>query len=72
MADHWARTTFTIPAGSLTGQIVLVAKLDGFYGPNLTTTVSIASVENGVAGGSSAAVTIQEGDPPPIVTISPA
>ena len=65
-------TSFVIPAGSPSAQIMLVAELDGKYGPDLTTTASIGAVVNGVAGGSSVAVTIQEGDPKPVVTISPA
>ena len=65
-------TTLTIPAGSLTGQVTLTGKLDGVYGPDLTMTVGIASVVNGVAGGSTVAVTLKQGEPKPIVTLSPA
>ena len=64
-------TTVTIPAGSLTGQVTLIGKLDGAYGPDLPLTVGIAAVVNGVAGGSSVAVTIQENGAKPIVTLSP-
>ena len=65
-------TSFTIPAGSLSAQVILTAKLDGKYGPNLTTSATIASVVNGIAGVPGVSVTIQEGDAPPVVTISPA
>ncbi len=64
-------TTLTIPAGSLSGQVTLIGKLDGKYGPDLTVNVGIASTVNGIPGGSTVEVTFPEGDPKPVVSISP-
>ena len=64
-------STVTIPAGSLSGQVTLIGMLDGKYGPDLSVNVGIASTVNGIPGGSTVEVTFPEGDPKPIVSISP-
>ena len=51
--------------------MTLIGKLDGKYGPDLTVNVGIASVTNGIPGGSTVEVTFPEGDPKPIVSITP-
>ena len=65
-------TTLTIPAGSLTGQVTLIGKSSGIYGPDLQVTVSIASAMNGTPGGGAVQVTIANGLAKPVVSLAPA
>ena len=55
----------TIPAGSLTGQITLIGKSNGIYGPDLPVSVGIASAINATPGGGSVLATITEEIPNP-------
>ena len=56
-------TTLTIPAGSLSGQVTLIGKLDGRYGPDLTVNVGIASTVNGIPGGQHGRGDVPRGGP---------